>query len=97
MGQSVTFALVQYSILFGNTDEDQKRNSHNLMKKARYAYLMRNQEAKLTPDEMLEGWHFCAEWDGLLLDPDDVVEWGDNPNKCRCGIERPTISKPAVI
>jgi hypothetical protein len=23
----------------------------------------------LTPEEIAEGWHFCLEWDGLLVGP----------------------------
>jgi hypothetical protein len=23
----------------------------------------------LTPDEIAEGWHFCWDWDGLLIGP----------------------------
>jgi hypothetical protein len=26
-------------------------------------------DAKLTSEEIAEGWHFCREWDGLLIGP----------------------------
>jgi hypothetical protein len=26
----------------------------------------------LTPEELQEGWHWCEEWDGLLIHPDDA-------------------------
>lgn len=37
------------------------------MDAARYDYLMRNETALLTPDEIAKGWHFCQEYDGLLM------------------------------
>lgn len=27
-------------------------------------------KSKLTKEEMDEGWHFCFDWDGLLVGPD---------------------------
>lgn len=35
----------------------------------RYEALSRNDELKLTPEEIAEGWHFCDEFDGLLVGP----------------------------
>ena len=35
----------------------------------RWREVMRNQDAKLTPEELKAGWHFCNEWDGLLVGP----------------------------
>lgn len=34
----------------------------------RYARLMETDE-ELQPSEFAEGWHFCIEWDGLLIGP----------------------------
>jgi len=39
------------------------------MKNKRYNELMYDLGAKLTDEEISEGWHFCAEWDGLLIGP----------------------------
>jgi hypothetical protein len=36
--------------------------------KERYELLM-NDQAMLTPEEIKEGWHFCHEWDDLLVGP----------------------------
>ena len=41
------------------------------MDKKRYNELMTNLELKLTEEEIKEGWHFCCEWDGLLIHPND--------------------------
>ena len=58
------------------------------MERRRWLELMRSLAAKLTLEERLEGWHFCCEWDGLLVDPMSP-EWGDNLKRCRCGHEIP--------
>jgi hypothetical protein len=39
------------------------------MNHERWQALMADFDAKLTPDELAAGWHFCAEWDGLLVGP----------------------------
>ena len=39
------------------------------MIESRYQELMRNDDLELTPEELAEGWHFCAEWDCLLVGP----------------------------
>ena len=36
---------------------------------ARYSALMRDDNLPLTAEEIAAGWHFCAEWDGLLIGP----------------------------
>jgi hypothetical protein len=36
----------------------------------RWKLLMNNDQEKLTQAEIDAGWHFCAEWDGLLVGPD---------------------------
>jgi hypothetical protein len=39
------------------------------MTEARYRELMDSAEARLTESEMAEGWHFCDEFDALLIGP----------------------------
>ena len=39
------------------------------MSDTRWRELMR-EETELTDDEIEEGWHFCWDWDGLLIHPD---------------------------
>lgn len=36
----------------------------------RYVALMEDDRLKLTEDELREGWHFCYEFDGLLVGPE---------------------------
>lgn len=39
----------------------------------RYSELNRDMDAKLTPEELAEGYWFCGcEWDGLLIHKDDM-------------------------
>ena len=47
----------------------------------RFAALMRSDTLELTPEELSSGWHFCPEWDGLLVAPH--TEEGEF---CLCGI-----------
>lgn len=35
----------------------------------RYLQLVRNEEECLTSEEIAAGWHFCYEFDGLLVGP----------------------------
>lgn len=35
----------------------------------RWKHLMNDDKARLTPEERAEGWHFCHEFDGLLVGP----------------------------
>lgn len=35
----------------------------------RWAELMNDLSSELTDEELKEGWHFCVEWDGLLIGP----------------------------
>jgi hypothetical protein len=37
----------------------------------RYREVNNDQEAKLTEQELADGWHFCPEWDGLLVNSYD--------------------------
>lgn len=54
----------------------------------RWRELMDNPNGILTEEELATGHHWCWEWDGLLVGPSDVGgEWGDDPNRCRCGID----------
>lgn len=39
------------------------------MSNERWEHLMADDEAKLTPAEIDQGWHFCYDWDGLLVGP----------------------------
>jgi hypothetical protein len=50
------------------------------MNEKRYNELMNSETFDLTPDEMAEGYHFCNEFDGLLIDP-SMGEW----EFCCCG------------
>lgn len=37
----------------------------------RWLELEKNQELTLTEEEIKNGWHFCPEWDGLLVNSND--------------------------
>lgn len=39
------------------------------MTNERYKFLMDNEGSSVTDEEFKEGWHFCYEWDGLLVGP----------------------------
>jgi hypothetical protein len=39
------------------------------MTEDRYQALMRDDSLRLEPEEIREGWHFCLDWDGLLIGP----------------------------
>ena len=39
------------------------------MNRERWYLLMKNDGEKLTPEEVSQGWHFCCDWDGLLIGP----------------------------
>lgn len=40
-----------------------------MMTEERWIELNENQSSQLTEEEIAEGWHFCLEWDGLLVGP----------------------------
>lgn len=40
----------------------------------RYKFLFQNIKEKVTPEENAMGWHFCDEFDGLLVGP-QTHEW----------------------
>lgn len=39
------------------------------MTEQRYQELMENDSKELTKEEIAQGWHFCTEFDGLLVGP----------------------------
>ena len=41
------------------------------------------EDIRLTADEVKQGWHFCREWDGLLIGPGMKNEW----ECCSCDIK----------
>jgi hypothetical protein len=43
---------------------------------ARYYALEMNILLELTAEEIAEGWHFCPDWDGMLLGP-GMVEFNE--------------------
>jgi hypothetical protein len=47
-----------------NTSTDRTDNG---MTRERYGYLTRTLEARLTPEEVAAGWHFCLDWDSMLI------------------------------
>ena len=60
------------------------------MTNSRWRGLMGDDEKALTEEEILQGWHFCPEWDSLLIGPgmgefDHYREHG----VCLCGLELP--------
>ena len=52
------------------------------MSLARYWSLMASDEERLTAEEIAAGWHFCMEWDGLLVGP-GMEELEMCPQSCR--------------
>jgi hypothetical protein len=47
----------------------------NTMTLDRYRELMQPDGPPLTAEEIDAGWHFCLEFDGLLVGPEMVGEW----------------------
>ncbi len=41
------------------------------MSPERHRALARDLTLELTPEEIAEGWHFCYDWDGLLVNRND--------------------------
>lgn len=58
------------------------------MEHERWVRLMESQTLELTPDEIAIGWHFCGDWDGLLVGPDMPME----QDCCTCGT--PIVAPP---
>ena len=51
------------------------------MTNERYIELELNQEAKLTSEEINDGYHWCVDWDGMLVGADmDAIDG------CTCNI-----------
>lgn len=55
------------------------------MNPGRFNFLMSYENAQLTKEEVAEGWHFCFDWDGLLIHKDD-------PEAGACTCFPPTVS-----
>lgn len=55
---------------------------HNMNPKRRYE-LEEIPEAKLTDEEMDGGWHFCPDWDGMMVGP-TMIEF----DCCCCELPR---------
>lgn len=49
--------------------DDAPPSSTQPMSDERYKSLMNDDSLKLTQAEIDVGWHFCVEWDGLLVGP----------------------------
>jgi len=45
--------------------------SNDEMTRERYLELERTADLRLTPEEIAAGWHFCWDWDGLLIHDSD--------------------------
>ena len=45
------------------------------MSLSRWKVLMDNESKQLSPEEREKGWHFCYEFDGLLVGPTEDTEW----------------------
>lgn len=54
---------------------DQDRDLGNGMMLSRWKELMDNESKQLSPEEREKGWHFCYEFDGLLVGPVEDPEW----------------------
>lgn len=52
----------------GNKGWMKELKQNNKMTKERYHHLMTNNSISLTKEEHNEGWHFCPDWDFLLID-----------------------------
>jgi hypothetical protein len=64
------------------------------MPRDRWSALMKGDNLQLTQDEIMAGWHFCWEWDGLLVGPGM-----DELKACTCvgeGHSRLTLPTPAT-
>jgi hypothetical protein len=50
------------------------------MNDERWRSLMNNPDSRLTMEEMVQGWHWCFEFDELLVGPPMEMEW----SVCTC-------------
>lgn len=62
---------------------EQDRDIGNGMMLSRWRELMDDESKQLTPEEREKGWHFCYEFDGLLVGPAEDPEW----DCCTCFTE----------
>lgn len=62
---------------------EQDRDVGNGMLLSRWRELMDDESKQLTPEEKEKGWHFCNEFDGLLVGPAEDPEW----DCCTCFTE----------
>jgi len=53
------------------------------MNRERYLSLSKYESLELTEEEVKDGWHFCWEWDGLLIHP----TWEEAKCCCSCFLE----------
>lgn len=44
------------------------------MPRERWIRLMESNDLSLTVNEIADGWHFCGDWDGLLVGPGMPME-----------------------
>jgi hypothetical protein len=52
------------------------------MTNTRYREICLNKNAVLTKEELAEGWHFCPDWDYMLLDGNPYSECQTCPIDC---------------
>lgn len=57
-------------------------NNPNAMSRQRWTALMKDDRLGLSGAEIEIGYHFCHEWDGLLVGPDMPEEW----ECCKCHV-----------
>jgi|APGre2960657373_1045057.scaffolds.fasta_scaffold44882_3 hypothetical protein len=70
------------TVLDGERARMSEEDNTDGMSLSRWKELMDNESKQLTPEEKEKGWHFCYEFDGLLVGPADPKneEW----NCCTC-------------
>jgi hypothetical protein len=55
-----------------------------MLTKKRWRELEKNPDAYLTDAELAEGWHFCYDWNGMLIGP-GMIEFDDC---CTCEVRQ---------
>ena len=58
---------------------------------------MRDDDLPLTAEEIAQGWHFCPEWDELLIGPgmSELEDFLDPESMtCLCNLKLPETFKP---
>ena len=66
----LAFIIFVFDIIFYRLFNN-NRSSEFMITKERYNQLMNDPSEKLTLEEIKEGWHFCNDWDGLLIHKND--------------------------